>query len=321
LRTFGSVFPQMEVWDVDDGDIVMLGSEQPWPSGPEACRRAFELEMPRRDLAEIGVVSPEAALARRLASQRTAFAIPGPGPVQRDSHPILEYAAPRAFYLYLQRQGVQRLLEFDERTWQMDLVSWPERDLPTLKDLFARDYHTVNSALRGFLLNRFQGQVGTQVIRNRAMPCVFTSTNLVLYAAPSAATNGLTRQLYNAEYAFRHDPSFQARAAEAILNVLDRAPSDYNPKRADWSAAYYANVAINLSLRLAKPAQARAVLLRGLQLDPASPQLAYLARILVREGIVQPAELPASNTAALGEVAEPNPAAAGHTVRAGHTGE
>src|SRR4029077_1346024 len=188
--------------------------------------------------------------------------------------------------------------------WQMDLVPWPEShalaqlDLGVLKGLFAHHYHSVNPTLETFLRNRFAGQVWTQVIRNRAMPCVFTSTNLVLYAAPSAATNGLTRQLYNAENAFRHDPSLQARAAEAMLNALERAPQDYNPKTADWSASYYANVAVNLSLRLGKPEQARAILLRGLQLDPASPQLAYLSRILVPEGILHPAELPALNAAA-----------------------
>ncbi len=32
LRTFGSVFPNMEIWDVDFGDIVILGSGQPWQS-------------------------------------------------------------------------------------------------------------------------------------------------------------------------------------------------------------------------------------------------------------------------------------------------
>ena len=44
LRTFGSVFPNMEIWDVDFGDIVILGSERPWESNPKVYGRAFELE-------------------------------------------------------------------------------------------------------------------------------------------------------------------------------------------------------------------------------------------------------------------------------------
>ena len=42
---------------------------------------------------------------------------------------------------------------------------------------------------------------------------------------------------------------------------------------------------------LGNAAQARAILLRGLQLEPDSEQLRYLAPILVREGVVQASEL------------------------------
>ena len=47
----------------------------------------------------IDIQSPEALMARQLASQRTGFAIAGDGPMQSDLFPVLEYAAPRAFYL------------------------------------------------------------------------------------------------------------------------------------------------------------------------------------------------------------------------------
>src|SRR5882724_3469423 len=98
LRTFGSVFPNMEIWDMDGGDIVLLGSDRPWHSGIEQYRHAFELAGPRRDLTAIGLLTPEAVLARQLASQRTAFAVPPPGRLQTDNLPILEYEAPAAFY-------------------------------------------------------------------------------------------------------------------------------------------------------------------------------------------------------------------------------
>ena len=66
LRTFSSVFPFVEVWDTAHGDIVMLGSLQPWPSGPEAFAKSFALEGVRSDLAVIGIHSPEALWARQV---------------------------------------------------------------------------------------------------------------------------------------------------------------------------------------------------------------------------------------------------------------
>src|SRR5262249_38741355 len=99
LRTFASVFPDMEIWDVGGGDVFLLGSDQPWPTGPEVYRRAFQLGPPRLDLAAVGFLTPDLVLARQVASQRTAFAISGPGPIQSDSRPILEYEAPRAFFM------------------------------------------------------------------------------------------------------------------------------------------------------------------------------------------------------------------------------
>ena len=99
LRTFGSVFPYLEIWDTGVGDIVILGSQQPWPSGPEIFRTGFAIKQVRTDMEMIDVHSPQALMARQLASQQTGFAIAGQGPIQSDLFPILEYEAPRAFYL------------------------------------------------------------------------------------------------------------------------------------------------------------------------------------------------------------------------------
>ena len=98
LRTFNSVFPYMEIWDAGAGDIVLLGSKQPWATGPDVFQQGFAIDRVRTDMWMIDIQSPEALLARQLASQQTGFAIAGPGPMQSDLFPILEYAAPRAFF-------------------------------------------------------------------------------------------------------------------------------------------------------------------------------------------------------------------------------
>ena len=176
LRTFSSVFPYVEVWDTQGGDIVMLGSLQPWRTGPEVFREGFALEGVRSDLAAIGIGSPEALLARQLASQRTGFAIVDEGPIQSDLFPILEYAAPRAFFI-----GAQSLLlgSYDERTRQVQLA--PEekravlRALPRdqLESVFAT-YTTINPELMDCVN-------GTG--RAAGLPCIFRTN------APPAASD------------------------------------------------------------------------------------------------------------------------------------
>jgi hypothetical protein len=301
LRTFGTVFPEMEIWDAEHGDIVILGSERPWRSNPEVYGKALELEGPRAGLVSIGLGSPEAILARRIASQRTAFAIPWPGPVQGDDFPILEYAAPRAFYVHGWSRGVNRLMRFDERTWQMDLASdevnsdLSKLDPPTLKTIFGGVNGSVNYDLLAYLENHYaqytgHGPAKPIVIGNHAMLCSLqgTNKNFGVYTPPSAETNMMTRALAQAEYTLRGDPVNSA-AIECIENVLATV-SGYRPQEADWSPAYYADLAVKASLRVPDPARARAILLRGLQLEPDSDQLGYLSRILLREKVLQPGD-------------------------------
>lgn len=166
LRTFSSVFPYVEVWDTAAGDIVMLGSKEPWPTGSAVFRQSFAIPRVRTDLEMIDIHSPEELLARQLASQQTGFAIAGPGPIQSDLFPILEYEAPRAFYL---SEGTQVLDPFDERTEQQLLAPAEKREalhaLPTsdAQTIFS-DYSTVNGQLYGALFGN---------PADASIPCIF----------------------------------------------------------------------------------------------------------------------------------------------------
>jgi spermidine synthase len=298
IRTMASVFPVLEIWDVSDGDIIILGSDRPWKSGPEVFRRAFALEGPRRDLAAIGLTTPEAVLARQLASQRTAFAVPGPGPIQREDFPILEYEAPRALYMFL-GQHARRLEHFDERTVQMALAR-PEKndalaklDPAALNTIFISAFHSMNPDLQAYVQMRLSGRADPQQYPLLAMPCVFRDTNSepLIFMPDSARTNAVVRQLFNAEAALQSDLTNRLQAVESIKNVLDTMQL-YRRQEAGWSAAYYADLAVKAGLRLGNAAQAKAILLRAMQLEPDSEELLYLSRILVREGILQPSEVP-----------------------------
>jgi hypothetical protein len=154
LRTFRGVFPYVEIWDAGAGDIVLLGAMQPWQTGPEVFKRGFALDKVKKDMWMIDIQSPEALLARQLASQRTGFAVANDdGPMQSDLNPVLEYAAPRAFFL---SAGTRILDKFDERSRQQ-LLAPPEkqktlRSLPTdTARLVFSDFSTVNGELTAAL--------------------------------------------------------------------------------------------------------------------------------------------------------------------------
>jgi predicted membrane-bound spermidine synthase len=289
LRTFGNVFPDMEIWDVGNEDIVLLGSGTPWESSPEIYQRAFALDGPRHDLESIGLATPVAILARQFASQKTALAVAGPGPIQTDDDPILEFTAPRAFYIYQARRGVVRLQRYDERTWQVNVAPLAKNkalaklSLPDLDAIFGRGIDSGNQELQSLLDNRLQGRIGDLSFGNRIMPCIFLATmgTTIAHAPPGAATNLNLLRLFFAEAALQTEPAKQLQEVDSIKSILDGL-RDYKARDSDWSAAYYAGLAAKASLRLGNVPQAKAILLRGLELEPDAGELQYLSRILQR---------------------------------------
>jgi spermidine synthase len=288
LRTFGSVFQEMEIWDVGDADVVLLGSSQPWESSPEIYQRAFALAGPRRDLASIGLTTPAAVLARQFASQNTAFAVSGPGPIQSDDLPILEYAAPRAFYLYPQRRGVVGLQRYDERTWQAGIAPLAknkvlaELSLADLALIFGKSFGSENQQMQLLLGNLFQGHRGSLTYGDRSMPCIFQPAidNTIVPWPSSAATNWSARQLYFAQAGLKTEPAKQLQAIESIRTTLEALHD--KAQDSDGGAIEYAGLAVKASLRMGNVSLAKAILRRALQLEPDSDELKYLSRILLR---------------------------------------
>jgi hypothetical protein len=210
LRTFSSVFPHIEVWD-NGGDIVMIGSLEPWESGLDVFRKGFAIDRVQADLWMIDIQSPEALLAKQLASQRTGFAIAGEGRIQSDMYPFLEYAAPRAFYL---AAGSRMLDRYDERTHQQLLAPLEKRralaaiPLSETQILFG-EFSSVNGELYGCL---FGYPVSARV------PCIFQTPN----PAPPPASSGSVRDA--AVHAFAQGNVDQAD--EWIRMALQQTPDD-----------------------------------------------------------------------------------------------
>ena len=279
LRTFGSVFPNFEIWECNSGDILMVGAKKPFASGIEQYKRLFQREEVRRDLLKISIQSPEELWARQLASQRTAFAIAGPGAMQSDIFPVLEYEAPKAFFLG--RKAV-RLFTFDERTWQMDLASAEKRralsslDLDSLKRVLPASA-SANSELNGFLKLRFEHN-DPVFWSSVSFPSLFRPTNAppVTYSAPARADEAVRALTEGATLLERGD----LRGAQLIEAALrsGKLTHDHAETVAQCTAS-----AVRKYLAAGNRAKAIDLLELGLKAFPQADQLLYVVRVLERE--------------------------------------
>jgi predicted membrane-bound spermidine synthase len=297
LRTFGQVFPYMEIWDASAGDIVLVGAKTPWESGVETFRRGYAHEAVRADLARIGLGTPEALLARRFASQRTAAAIVGPGPIQSDAFPILEYDAPRAFFL---GRDATRLRLFDERTWQLALMNPADHatlaaeSQTVVQGVFT--YVSCNPQLQQAVASPEQ-PVPRQPLPRRIgaltplMPVAFRFSDSPLLEHVSLQKfTPEARAVYEAERQLREGTGDWRPAIEVIAEALQRqriAPSV-------WDVGGYAALAAKEAISHGDTGYAIELLKLGLQLAPADPELGYLVRFLDRETKARPASQPPS---------------------------
>jgi hypothetical protein len=277
LRTFNTVFPRVEVWDCGGGDIILLGSKIPWATTVEAYEKAFAREWVRKDLADIGILSPAALWARQLASQRTAFAIAQEGPIQTDWFPVLEYEAPKAFFL---GQTSTLLSQFDERTGQAPLAS-PEKvgaleslDDATLRPIFGQ-YSSVNEDLRRQLQLRFQsGSISTDTASSLFTP---PAARPIPVEAPPHVSKEI-KQLFAACRLIAGNEAQKSEGIEAIEALL----RSYRPN-SDWPAARYAALAARASLSSGNAAKAKEILALAAPWAKGDAQVGYLARIADRE--------------------------------------
>lgn len=291
LRTFGSSFPAMEIWDMNEGDIVLLGSERPWEMSLESLRRSYGSKLVREDLEAIGLATPEALLARLFASQRTATLIAGPGPIQTDGFPVLEYEAPIAFFIGAK---AHRLATFDERTWQAGFATEERRralgslDDPTLRNIFERD--TINRELRGIVAERLQ-RSPTTVKKDKPLafgaPCIFdpTAGRPESPLPPDTAATLVT--LVRARMALQNREGDFKQHAITIRNTLaTRIPATGVPAP-EKGSANFAAVAARAAILNGDYNLAGDLIALGLKFDVGNPELAYLSRVREREAAAQ----------------------------------
>jgi hypothetical protein len=288
VRTFADVFPHMEIWDTLDGDIVMMGAKQPWRTDLASMRVLFERDGSRKDLARIGIDRPETLWARQLASQDTAFAIPGDGNIQTDLFPSLDYLAPEAFYIGVNSTVLE---QYDERTAQRALASDAKiqclagLSIDDFKSVFMH-YNSVNSAVRQYWMTRVklksQGFDADAGYDPNALPVIFRSPKAVAGAVtyPDNCTDTL-KTLLNARAALLASSEKWKENVEAILANLPKLQTE-SPASADWKPVVFAATAAQICIKQKDWATVEAVLRMALEMRLQSEELGYLARIADR---------------------------------------
>jgi spermidine synthase len=99
LRTFASVFEHVTLWKTLSEDVLILGSSSPIDLNFSRIIERFNREQVREDLQRIEITSLPTLLSLQMASDRTVRKIAGRGRLNEDHYPILEYEAPKAFFL------------------------------------------------------------------------------------------------------------------------------------------------------------------------------------------------------------------------------
>ena len=105
LRTLMDVFPSISLFQVAEGDLVVVAGMEPVPVSMAALGQFFE-GAPRATLERVGMLEPADLLARWIADEQGLKPILGDGPLNTDDNGVLEFGSP--WYLLSDTTGANR---------------------------------------------------------------------------------------------------------------------------------------------------------------------------------------------------------------------
>jgi spermidine synthase len=284
IRTFASVFPNMEIWETQQGDLVFLGSRKAWASNPARYQMLFERPQVRADLAELKLTTGVALWAKQIASQKIAFAIPGDGPIQTDDVPILEYAAPEAFFRG-EESGTLQL--YDERTLQYPLADKNKintlRALPFDLMVGAFYYGSSNPDIRSYLVAMIEKSKGGLGAFDPMGHVVFRSSDSYPENPPVAANaTPEFAECLKLEAQILRDPTNRKEPAARMEQILTSLIEKNNRSPRDFRPSYYAGFLARYAIGDNDYHAAFRYLQLGLAFPQDREQLFFLTRVLDR---------------------------------------
>ncbi|MBI1748918.1 MAG: fused MFS/spermidine synthase [Acidobacteria bacterium] len=99
VKTMNAVFPHIYIFQGSSKDIILLGTRTALQPDFQAMAAKLASEPVRQELAKIGILDLPTLLALQMLTPSRIAEITMQSEVNRDDRPLLEYRAPRAFYL------------------------------------------------------------------------------------------------------------------------------------------------------------------------------------------------------------------------------
>jgi spermidine synthase/tetratricopeptide (TPR) repeat protein len=99
LNTFSSVFPYAQIWNGTANDLIIVGSKNKITLDFNLLVQKFYTPEVKEDFERIGINNPFTFLFTQSISPRGFDSVVENFPINSETHPLLEFLAPRSFYV------------------------------------------------------------------------------------------------------------------------------------------------------------------------------------------------------------------------------
>lgn len=125
LKTFNTVFPMGQIWNSVQGDLILVGTKKKMEINFNLLQEKIKTPSVKNDLKKININDLFTFLSCQQLSPEGFYSVSESELINREGHPLLEFLAPRAFYL---GETAFSIYGFDEK---LDTLS---------NGLFIKDY-------------------------------------------------------------------------------------------------------------------------------------------------------------------------------------
>jgi spermidine synthase len=98
VATFLSVFPEGTLWLVGDGDVLLIGSNEPMEPKLQRTHTTWHRPGVRADLESVNVTSPNHILSQYISGGADLARWAGNAPIQSDNRAALEFSGPQSIF-------------------------------------------------------------------------------------------------------------------------------------------------------------------------------------------------------------------------------
>lgn len=280
METLTEVFPCYTVWNSLGTDTMILASAAPFRMDFQRLNACMASDTVQRDLAQVDIHSPVTVLALQMLDCAAApSSAAWTGARHSDFFPVLEYVAPRGFFLGANAAGVWNHMDHRLRSsasaglWlNAYLAQYPlqEKDLEDCSRFWARHPPMTSRLVRGLAaerVRRYPSSPAAWEALGRNTQASYEGMNRDLQAALEGGValsyEALRRRCVLALLDYRDTRNFlsEARAPETLLALIDQLQGRF-PDRKDYLLDEMRG---ELLIDAGRPADAAAVLRRAIE--------------------------------------------------------